>query len=829
MKDYVFQSHPLSHPSAIITGPNYRFTVLASGLLRYEWAADNRFEDRASTFAVNRNLPVPEFKVRDSGPHELEIITDRFHVSYDKRRFGASGLMASFNDKITQWGAQWRFGEDERGGHAASRNLGGTARTLDEVDGRCGMGLGVLSRFGYAALDDGESMLFDGEGFVCGREPGDRIDGYLFCYGHDYKEAIKTFYAVSGSTPVLPRWALGNWWSRYHPYTQDGYLELMDQFRAREIPLTVAVVDMDWHMVRDKRVSHAGWTGYTWDDRLFPRPEEFGRALHDRKLKITLNDHPHSGIHAFESSYDEIARFLGLSPTDKLPILFDSTNPKFMEAFFSILHRKIERVACDFWWIDWQQGAHSKIPGVDPLWVLNHFHFLDNASVTASKPLIFSRYAGPGSHRYPIGFSGDTITSWASLAFQPEFTATASNVGYGWWSHDIGGHMLGVRDDELVARWVQLGVFSPIVRLHSSDSPWTSKEPWRYRRECTEVMESYLRLRHRLIPYLYTRNVLAARQGEPLVQPMYWSFPDRSEAYAVPNQFFFGPELLVAPIVAPRDPRTNLGRVRAWLPPTLGRHVDIFTGTVYDADRTLNMYRALADYPVLAHEGSIIPLDAAPAPGNGAENPTAFEVLVVLGRDGECTVLEDPADDPDKGSETDGGPETGKERGSLVRYSHAEGRLTARVTGRRWTFRFLAVLARPEGVKVLIDGKDRTEDTSFRVVKYPETMPGLVVDVPEASGGEYTITIEFGPEPELSVVEHRERIKDLLLDYQTPFKVKDQIWAVVGGGGKGGQDGAGGERPISAKVGELASLGLEEELVGPVMELVLADSRGLHV
>jgi alpha-glucosidase (family GH31 glycosyl hydrolase) len=99
--------------------------------------------------------------------------------------------------------------------------------------------------------------------------------------------------------------------------------------------------------------------------------------------------------------------------------------------------------------------------------MLNHFQFLDSGR-DGRKGIIFSRFAGPGSQRYPVGFSGDTIVSWASLEFQPEFTATASNIGYGWWSHDIGGHMGGGRSDELVTRWVQYGVFSPIFRLHST-------------------------------------------------------------------------------------------------------------------------------------------------------------------------------------------------------------------------------------------------------------------------------------------------------------------------------------------------------------------------
>src|SRR5215469_2514183 len=107
--------------------------------------------------------------------------------------------------------------------------------------------------------------------------------------------------------------------------------------------------------------------------------------------------------------------------------------------------------------------------------MLNHFNFLDN-NRPDRHPLTFSRYAGPGSHRYPIGFSGDTIVSCASLEFQPEFTNCAANIGYGWRSHDIGGHMQGIKDDELATRWVQYGVFSPIMRLHSRSRDYATMQ-----------------------------------------------------------------------------------------------------------------------------------------------------------------------------------------------------------------------------------------------------------------------------------------------------------------------------------------------------------------
>lgn len=825
MKSYHFESKPLAHPEAVVAGPHYRFTILTDRLIRYEWSYDGKFEDRASTFAINREFPVPEFHTVEKDD-ELEIINKYFHLSYDKKRFSPSGLMCSFSAKITLWGAQWRYTDQPGAGNGD--NLGGTARTLDECDGRCDMGTGVLSRSGYAALDDSKSMLFDGKGFVAGRRPGDRIDGYLFCHGLDFKAAMRDFYAVSGKQPQLPRWALGNWWSRYYKYNQDEYIELMDEFKNKEIPLSVAVVDMDWHLVDDPRVPHAGWTGYTWDDKLFPDPVTFGKELHKRNLKITLNDHPHSGIHSHEDFYEDMARFLGHDTSRKTPILFDPTSPKFMEAYLTILHRNIEKVACDFWWIDWQQGSHTKVPGIDPLWLLNHFHFLDNA-LGGKRPIIFSRYAGPGSHRYPVGFSGDSVTTWASLEFQPEFTATASNIGYGWWSHDIGGHFGGGRDDELVTRWVQFGVFSPLMRLHSSNSRWTSKEPWLYRQESEAVIEKFMRLRHRMIPYLYTSSILASTEDEPLVQPLYWQFPERQEAYSVPNQYFFGSELVVAPIVKPRDNRTNLGRTKVWLPP-MGRHVDIFTGTVYDGDREMNMYRGLNEIPVLAHEGSIIPLDADPVPRNGGRNPEHFEILVVIGRDGRAAVMEDPADDGDDHAEEAAKKEgeAGETRTSLITYDQAKGELTAKVTGppgRTWSFRFLAAAFQepPQNLKVTVDDRDVTKDVKIEIDSYPST-PSLVVHVPSTGrDGNYAIKISLGTEnPQLAVLSHRARLEKMLLDYQTDFTVKDRIWEIL-------DDHHAGDAAVNVVIGRLLSLGVDEDLIGPVVELVLSDGRGIKI
>lgn len=367
----------------------------------------------------------------------------------------------------------------------------------------------------------------------------------------------------------------------------------MDRFEKEKVPLSVAVIDMDWHEVFGDHIPHAGWTGYTWEKKYFPDPQGFTKELRKRKLRVTLNDHPHAGVHHHEALYEEMAKELEHDTSSNAPILFNPTSPQFMYSYLNTLHRSLEKDGCDFWWIDYQQSQSSSVKGMDPLWLLNHFHFVDNELQNGpNKAMIFSRFAGPGSHRYPVGFSGDSIMTWESLAFQPEFTATASNIGFGWWSNDIGGHMGGYRDDELATRWVQLGVFSPIMRLHSSNSRWASKEPWLYRSEFAESMRKSLLFRHEMLPYLYSMNVASAVDNEPIVQPLYWKFPQREEAYGKPNQYYFGKSLVVAPIVQPRDKRTNLASVDVWVPP--GKHVDLVSSQVYEGDREVRMYRNIS-------------------------------------------------------------------------------------------------------------------------------------------------------------------------------------------------------------------------------------------
>ena len=605
-------------------GECYRISVLTEKLIRLEYSKKGNFEDRPTQLVHNREFG--EISVNDEENDQiLEISTEYFRLYFVKGEFTPNNLFIELKGQFSIYGSRWYFGE-------LVETLKGTARTLDQADGEILLDEGIISKNGFSILDDSKGFIWDENLGYIGRE--EQIDIYFFAYGHDYRGAIRDYYHLTGYTPLLPRYALGNWWSRYWAYTTDEYLELVDQFESEGVPLSIGILDMDWHLTDIPKRFGSGWTGYTWNKELIPNPEELLRKLHEKNLKISLNIHPADGIRAYEDVYPQVAKRLGLNVELEEPAIFDFSNALFRESYFKDVHYQLEKQGVDFWWIDWQQGTQGL---QDPLWLLNHYHYEDSCK-NVEGGLILSRYAGPGSHRYPVGFSGDTIISWDSLRFQPYFTSTASNIGYSWWSHDIGGHMLGIYDEELQVRWLQFGVFSPINRLHSSRSAFNSKEPWFFSYNTSEIMKDYLRLRHEFVPYLYTMNVRTHEQGEPLISPMYYSYPELDESYRVPNQYFFGSELMVSPITEKMNPVYKTAKVDVWFPK--GSWYDFFTGERYQGDIELSIYRNIEMIPVFAKEGAIIPLNGD-IPKMGVDLPEVINWYVFPGKKHSFEMFED--------------------------------------------------------------------------------------------------------------------------------------------------------------------------------------------
>lgn len=623
----------------IVEGKNYRFTVITDSLIRIEQNVNGKFEDRPTTAIINRNFDEPNVKVlKNHNKHLLELITNSFHLYYDGGPFSSDTLYADIKKVKDLHVSRWYFNSNNAEG---THNLMGTARTLDRADGAIELQKGIMSKDGYSYLDDSNSFVYDKQNDeFLPREDG-IIDGYLFTYGRSYQKQLQDFYKLSGKSPLIPRFALGNWWSRYHPYSQTEYKELIEKFDAEKIPINVSVIDTDWHKEDIPSKYGSPWTGFSWNKKLFPNHVALLKWLHQHGKHISLNIHPADGIRAFEDQYQQVAKDLKLDTDSEEPAAFNLDDHKFRKVYFKDVLHPLEKEGVDFWWIDWQQGTSRSKDKPDPLWLLNYYQSEDIKKEKPNSALILSRYAGVGSHRYPLGFSGDTVISWSSLDFQPYFTITAANIGYTWWSHDIGGHMGGSFDGELTTRWVQFGVFSPINRLHSSNNLFSGKEPWNFRLDYQESQKKFLRLRASLVPYVDTANYLTNQQGIPIVKPLYYSYPDKKEAYQIKNEYFFGQEMLVSPITHPHDKSTQMGHSKTWLPE--GQWVDYFNHILYLGNTVLKTYRPISQTPVFIKKGSLIVTNP-----NYMENidklPQELKVEVFPGCNTQYTLVEHLAD-----------------------------------------------------------------------------------------------------------------------------------------------------------------------------------------
>ncbi len=622
---------PEADSKAVVILGKARFTVLTPELIRMEWAADGKFEDHASFVFLNRRLPVPGFDRTESDHgHRLTLKTSALTLTYSP---GAGGK-AHQDGRFTPENLTIEFTVDGKPviwhpGQADDQNLQGTTRTLDGALGdktREPIEPGLVSRSGWAMVDDSSRPLFDAPDFtfkdgenspwpwVMERPAGDRQDWYFFGYGHDYRKALGDYVRIAGRIPLPPRFAFGAWWSRYWAYSDQEIEEIIRGFHENDVPLDVFVIDMDWHLSyeqlqtrgeKDQSGHRLGWSGYTWNKLLFPDPDQFLARLHADHLKTSLNLHPASGIQPWEEHYPEMARAMGVDPASRQFIPFDLTDKKFATNYMNLILRPLEKQGIDFWWLDWQQEPNTKMAGVSPTWWLNYVHFTDQQR-EGKRPLLFHRWGGLGNHRYQIGFSGDTVSQWPSLAFQPWFTATAANVGYAYWSHDIGGHMPGAVDPELFTRWVEFGAFSPILRTHTTKNPDSERRIWAYPEPFSAILRNTFQLRYALEPYIYTEARRTYDTGVAFFRPLYYDWPEAPEAYASKGEYLFGDQMLVAPVVAAADKVSGLAAEKVWLPE--GDWVEWPTGKHLAGPTAVDRNFSIDQIPVYLKAGAIVPM-----------------------------------------------------------------------------------------------------------------------------------------------------------------------------------------------------------------------------
>ena len=643
---------PKADDRAIVVAGNARFTVLTPQLIRMEWSEDAVFEDRATLTFVNRKTEVPQFKVTNSR-NKVVIRTDKLTLTYLKSgKFSADNLSAEFmlgGKKVV-----WHYGDED------SQNLMGTTRTLDKADGwnlnpSDPMEPGVVSRSGWSVVDDSQRHLFvdtptHWQKWVECRTDVDRQDLYLFAYGHEYMQAVKDYISLAGRIPLPPKYAFGYWWSRYWQYSDNELRDLIGQMRSLDIPIDVLIIDMDWHETwglrrknarKDEYDQRIGWTGYTWKEQLFPAPGTFFEWCRSEKLKTALNLHPASGIQPYEEPYKRFVEEYGWTEEGK-SVPFKIDEQKWADAYFNSVLGPFEKIGVDFWWLDWQQWKQSKYTkNLSNTFWLNYTFNRHAEQRGEERPMIYHRWGGLGSHRYQVGFSGDTYISWESLSFLPWFTSTASNVGYGYWGHDIGGHTFKIRESqtepELYLRWLQYGVFTPIFKTHCTKNSNIERRIWQFPNHFF-YMRDAIRMRYTLAPYIYNAARQAFDTGISMCRPMYYYYPECNEAYDMKEQYMFGDDLLVSAIVKPVDSLTGIAERDIWFPE--GLWYDMASGKLIEGGQSLTLSYTLAENPYFARAGAIIPMN--PKSVESLQTPSDTLVLTfVPGADGELSLYED--------------------------------------------------------------------------------------------------------------------------------------------------------------------------------------------
>ena len=647
MQSYAQEEYnPVADPDVVVQSGNMRFTVLTPQMIRIQYSSKKVFEDRATFAVVNRRLPVPAFTTSEEDGYlyiKTEAVTLKYRTGSNPTTLRNRPEFLSVTFNMNGHEVVWYPGKDD------ALNLKGTTRTLDNGRGDSKRGElenGILSRGGWALIDESASAKRGDGSRTFAFEPIEEggmdwakpladesaTDWYILCYGHDYKKALGDYVKIAGRIPMPPDYMFGYWYSKYQRYTAQDFMDITMDIENNRIPIDIMIMDMDWH--KD------GWTGWSWNTSLIPDPKGLINWMHQHNMKVSLNLHPADGVNNYEDNFAQMCADLGKDPGTTTNIPWQLEDYNFYKAMFKNIIRLRESEGVDFWWIDWQQRlTNNNLAGLGETFWCNHV-FYENMRLNRPehRPVIFHRWGGLGSHRYPIGFSGDTFATFPTLAFQPYFTATASNVGFGYWGHDLGGHQQpGDNDPELYLRWMQFGVFTPIFRTHATNAANIERRIWVY--ENFPSLLKTVQMRYAMFPYIYTAAREAYDTGVSMCRPLYYDHPEDANAYKYEDEYMFGNDILVAPIVTPADADKTVRRT-VWLPE--GKWWNVCRSKIMDGNVTFTDTYGQEDIPYFYKAGSII-VNNPPQKSVTTKAPTLI-LKVVPGADGSYSLYEDEGD-----------------------------------------------------------------------------------------------------------------------------------------------------------------------------------------
>ncbi len=614
-----------SKPESIIQGQKFRITILTERLVRLEYSPSFIFNDLKTELVSFRNFNVPKFEKKED-TRFLEVETEYFKLFYSKEEpFKGSSISPTKNFKLEVKGTNnvWYYG------HPEAKNYYGSNVSSEVPKGEKAENRGLFSLDGMVSFDDSENYRINELGSI--EEPiKGNTDVYVFIYNKDFGMCVQDYFMLTGLPPMIPRYALGNWWSRDTRYTDNEVMDLVNHFERYDIPISVFLFDKDWHIRDEGRYKNVE-TGFTFNKTLIPNPKELINNLHMKGIRVGLQINPKEGFLPHEENYSKIKEFLEYQGEGAITL--DPLNPKMLDAMLKYCLVPLEDLGVDFFWNDMKDTSN-----LHKLWVMNYYMFKNISRDPSKRGMLIARNALKAAHNYQVLYAGESKVSWENFMSTPFFDLSASNIGACWWSHDIGGFTDGIEDPELYIRSVELGVFSPILRFHSAGGKYYKREPWRWDSKTASIVARYLKLRHRLTSYLYTEAYKYHKTGSMIFQPLYYYLPKVYDDMVYRNEYYFGSELLVAPIVNKMNPVMKRTIHRFYLPE--GVWYEFTTGKKYVGNKKYTSFYKEEDYPIFAKKGSIIPLSNK-SNINNTSNPTDIEIHVFPGQNNTYRLYED--------------------------------------------------------------------------------------------------------------------------------------------------------------------------------------------
>ena len=420
-----------------------------------------------------------------------------------------------------------------------------------------------------------------------GKKNQSGFEFYFMNFGKNFKLALTNYFQLNGKMPMIPRWALGTWYSDYWKYSDEELKKVLNRFKEERIPVDVILLNEGWHK--------QDLDSTQWELNLFPQPEEFVSWVHDKGMKIGIKSHP-----GFIDEQDSLLQVLTSTiKNNKTRNESGLESISDFEQLIESLHFPLMEKGIDFWWINF------KLPLPDQhvsQRIANQIFYKKSHSFSHPKrSLIYGRNEQSSINFSPITYDSNIYPEWEALKNEIVLSTEFKRLFQPYWTYNIGTFQGDQVSPELYIRFLQFSVMSPIARLHSD---YGCQKPWEFDETIQSICQGFIKLRYRLLPYIYSSLWELSEKGIPLIRPIYLERPQDFNSYRFKRQYMFGDQFFVAPI----DEAGDKGVATKIISFPEGAWIDIYTGNSVFGPKVVFFKATIDRMPLFAKSGAIIPM-----------------------------------------------------------------------------------------------------------------------------------------------------------------------------------------------------------------------------